>query len=202
MDRDNHAAPYPYLDRDQRNGRVLKAEESDEELRGLAFEDYRRLKRQKLRKTFVMKSYVWEVTPSPDRDEDELYEQEAEELVEKYEKEKEKEKESSEFSEREKDRETKSKVEADSEPESESESETDDSPVRRKKKSRSRKSRKYESESDSESDEYSDESEGAEKRRDLPGPELQWCSSYHLFPLEKVPELYQGYVESTVGMRI
>lgn len=161
MDRDNHAAPYPYLDRDQRNGRVLKAEESDEELRGLAFEDYRRLKRQKLRKTFVMKSYVWEVSPSPDRDEDELYEREAEEVVEKYEGEKE----SSEFSEREKDRETKSKVEADSESESESESESDDSPVRRKKKSRSRKSRKYESESDSESDDYSDESEEDRRRR-------------------------------------
>ncbi|KAG5567575.1 hypothetical protein RHGRI_002945 [Rhododendron griersonianum] len=162
----NHAAPF--LDRDRRNGRGLEAEESDEELRGLSFEDYRRLKRQKLRKTFAVKSYVWEVTPSPDRGEDELYEQELEEIVEKYEGEKE----SSEFGEKEKNGERKSKVEVESESESESDnsgSESDDSPVRRKRKSRSskssRKSRKFESEGDSDSDGAGSESDDSAVRR-------------------------------------
>ncbi|KAE9464021.1 hypothetical protein C3L33_04109, partial [Rhododendron williamsianum] len=159
----NHAAPF--LDRDRRNGRGLEAEESDEELRGLSFEDYRRLKRQKLRKTFAVKSYVWEVTPSPDRGEDELYEQEPEEIVEKYEGEK-------ESSEKEKHGERKSKVEVESESESESDnsgSESDDSPVRRKRRSRSskssRKSRKFESEGDSESDGLGSESDDSAVRR-------------------------------------
>lgn len=112
-----------------------------------------------------MKSYVWEVTPSPDRGEDELYEQEPEEIVEKYEGEK-------ESSEKEKHGERKSKVEVESESESESDnsgSESDDSPVRRKRRSRSskssRKSRKFESEGDSESDGLGSESDDSAVRR-------------------------------------
>lgn len=115
-----------------------------------------------------MKSYVWEVTPSPDRGEDELYEQEPEEIVEKYEGEKE----SSEFSEKKKNGERKSKVEVESESESESDnsgSESDDSPVRRKRKSRSlkssRKSGKFESEGDSELDGSGSESDDSAVRR-------------------------------------
>ncbi|KAF7153204.1 hypothetical protein RHSIM_Rhsim01G0273900 [Rhododendron simsii] len=173
----NHAAPF--LDRDRRNGRGLEAEESDEELKGLSFEDYRRLKRQKLRKTFAVKSYVWEVTPSPERGEDELYEQEPEEIAEKYEGEKE----SSDFSEKEKNGERKSKVEVESESESESdgsESESDDSPVRRKRKSRSskstRKSRKFESEGDSELDGSGSESDDSAVRRKSRSSKSGWKS--------------------------
>ncbi|XP_058209400.1 uncharacterized protein LOC131322174 [Rhododendron vialii] len=173
----NHAAPF--LDRDRRNGRGLEAEESDEELKGLSFEDYRRLKRQKLRKTFPVKSYVWEVTPSPDRGEDELYEQEPEEIAEKYEREKE----TSDFSEKEKNGGRKSKVEVGSESESESDgsgSESDDSPVRRKRKSRSskssRKSRKFESEGDSELDGLGSESDDSAVRRKSRSSKSGWKS--------------------------
>ncbi|KAF7129371.1 hypothetical protein RHSIM_Rhsim10G0030500 [Rhododendron simsii] len=135
-------------------GRGLEEEESDEELRGLSFEDYRRLKRQKLRKTFAVKSYVWEVTPNPDRGEDELYEQEPENR---------------------KSRSSKSSRKSrkfESEGDSESDgwgSESDDSAVRRKRKSRTsksgQKSGKLESEGVTESDESSDESEEDRRRR-------------------------------------
>ncbi|XP_010522731.1 PREDICTED: NKAP-like protein [Tarenaya hassleriana] len=54
-----------YLDRDYRNGRGSDSE-SDEELRGLSFEEYRRQKRLKMRKS--MRSCFWENTPSPPRD--------------------------------------------------------------------------------------------------------------------------------------
>ncbi|XP_057507392.1 uncharacterized protein LOC130790466 [Actinidia eriantha] len=173
LDRKNRDAPY--LDRDYRNRRVPEAE-SDEELRGLSFEDYRRLKRQKLRKTFTVKSYVWDVTPSPPRDERAWYDQEPEDITEKNEEEKE----SSDSSDREKGREAKSKVasELDSKSETESESEpdvsrseSDDSATRKKGKVKSKSSRssrrrrKSESASDSETDESSDESEEHRRRR-------------------------------------
>ncbi|GAB2275226.1 hypothetical protein Dimus_009987 [Dionaea muscipula] len=60
---------YSYLNRDApyRNGRAPGDDESDEELRGLSFEERRRLKRQKLRK--MLKNCIWEVTPSPPRNE-------------------------------------------------------------------------------------------------------------------------------------
>ncbi|KAL6978535.1 hypothetical protein U1Q18_020203 [Sarracenia purpurea var. burkii] len=178
-DRENRAAPF--LDRDYRNRRVTEVE-SDEELRGLSFEDYRRLKRQKLRKTFTLKSYVWDASPSPPRDGKESYEQEPEEITEKYEGEKE----SSDSSDKEKHRGTKSKADKrsmsgssdlKSETESESESdvsvsESDDSLPRKKRKSRksrsSRRSRKSESASDIESDESSDDSEEDNRRRKKP----------------------------------
>ncbi|GAB4841592.1 hypothetical protein Ancab_022306 [Ancistrocladus abbreviatus] len=57
-----------YLNRDgYHNGRVGDDGESDEELRGLSFEERRRLKRQKLRK--MLKNCIWNATPSPPRDE-------------------------------------------------------------------------------------------------------------------------------------
>ncbi|KAF5937407.1 hypothetical protein HYC85_024913 [Camellia sinensis] len=157
-DRKNRDAP-PYLDRDYRNERVPEAEpESDEELRGLSFEDYRRLKRQKLRKMFTLKSYVWDLTPSPPRHENDPYEQEPEEITDKYEEEKGN---SSDSSDKVKDRGAKSDPNSESESESESESDadSDDSRSRRKRKSRSsrRRSRKSESVGDSESDEFSDD---------------------------------------------
>lgn len=49
-----------------RNGRWSDSEGSDEELKGLPYEEFRRLKRQKLRK--MLKDCIWNVTPSPPRD--------------------------------------------------------------------------------------------------------------------------------------
>ncbi|XP_010556782.1 PREDICTED: NKAP family protein UM04995-like [Tarenaya hassleriana] len=54
-----------YLDRDYRNGRGSDSE-SDEELKGLSFEESRRQKR--LRKRKSMRFCFWENTPSPPRD--------------------------------------------------------------------------------------------------------------------------------------
>ncbi|KAL2323539.1 hypothetical protein Fmac_027918 [Flemingia macrophylla] len=53
-----------YLDRD-RGGWQRSDSESDEELKGLSYEEYRRLKRQKMRKS--LKHCIWDVTPSPPR---------------------------------------------------------------------------------------------------------------------------------------
>ncbi|KAF8394405.1 hypothetical protein HHK36_020613 [Tetracentron sinense] len=64
FDRTDRAAPF--LDRDFRNGRVSESE-SDEELKGLSYEEYRRFKRQKMRKS--LKKCIWNVTPSPPRSE-------------------------------------------------------------------------------------------------------------------------------------
>ncbi|XP_073023077.1 uncharacterized protein [Primulina eburnea] len=54
-----------YLDRDFRNGHDMDPQ-SDEELKGLGYEEYRRLKRQRLRKN--LKTCIWNCTPSPPRD--------------------------------------------------------------------------------------------------------------------------------------
>ncbi|XP_073051531.1 uncharacterized protein [Primulina eburnea] len=54
-----------YLDRDFRNGHDADPE-SDEDLKGLGYEEYRRLKRQRLRKN--LKIFIWNCTPSPPRD--------------------------------------------------------------------------------------------------------------------------------------
>ncbi|XP_073292238.1 uncharacterized protein [Primulina huaijiensis] len=54
-----------YLDRDFRNGHDADPE-SDEDLKGLGYEEYRRLKRQRLRKH--LKKFIWNCTPSPPRD--------------------------------------------------------------------------------------------------------------------------------------
>ncbi|KAL1547234.1 NF-kappa-B-activating protein-like [Salvia divinorum] len=53
-----------YLDRDNRNEQHVESD-SDEELKGLSYEEYRRLKRQKLRKS--LKNCIWNCTPSPPR---------------------------------------------------------------------------------------------------------------------------------------
>ncbi|KAG6580871.1 NKAP family protein, partial [Cucurbita argyrosperma subsp. sororia] len=68
-----------YLDR---NGRASEESDSDEELKGLNYEDYRRMKRQKLRKT--LKHCIWRVTPSPPRNGNEDYEDKDDEILEKY----------------------------------------------------------------------------------------------------------------------
>ncbi|XP_027937072.1 NF-kappa-B-activating protein [Vigna unguiculata] len=53
-----------YLDRDRGDWQRSNSE-SDEELKGLNYEEYRRLKRQKMRKS--LKYCIWNVTPSPPR---------------------------------------------------------------------------------------------------------------------------------------
>ncbi|KAL1830573.1 hypothetical protein ACET3Z_000224 [Daucus carota] len=140
-----------YLDRDYRNGGGRGGgEESDEELKGLNFQEYRRLKRQKMRKD--LRNYVWNVTPSPPRNENEEEEVEEEDVVEGVEKDKEIMSKSGDSS-------------------SSSEEESDDSRSRRKKKSKSRRSSKRRSrkssvsESESESSEDSSDSEEEYRRR-------------------------------------
>ncbi|XP_076960013.1 uncharacterized protein LOC143636251 isoform X2 [Bidens hawaiensis] len=128
-----------YLDRGNGNGNGNGQEsESDEELRGLSYEEYRRLKRQKGRK--MLKNCIWNVTPSPPRGDDDFDEVELEENVEKDVVE--------EKSDLEKARGGPS--DSDSETESDSDdSESDDSRLRRrKKKSKSTRSRESESDSD------------------------------------------------------
>ncbi|TYK25498.1 NF-kappa-B-activating protein [Cucumis melo var. makuwa] len=68
-----------YLDR---NGRASDESDSDEELKGLNYEEYRRLKRQKLRKS--LKHCIWRVTPSPPRNGNEEYEEKYDDILEKY----------------------------------------------------------------------------------------------------------------------
>lgn len=142
-----------YLDRDYRNGGGGNVgDESDEELKGLSFQEYRRLKRQKMRKD--LRNYIWNLTPSPPRienEEDEVEEDDVAEFVEK-------------------DKEVLSKSGDDSS----SEEESDDSRSRRKRKSKSRskskrskqRSRKLsESESDESSEDLSSDSEEYRRRR-------------------------------------
>nr|CAD1826231.1 unnamed protein product [Ananas comosus var. bracteatus] len=63
----------PYHDRPSRNGKPYgsrdddDSEEDDEELKGLSYFEYRRLKRQKLRRK--LKNCIWTVTTSPPRSE-------------------------------------------------------------------------------------------------------------------------------------
>lgn len=70
-----------YLDRDRGNGERSDSE-SDEELRGLTFEEYRRLKRQKMRK--MLKHCIWNITPSPPRYDHDDLEDKAEEISGKF----------------------------------------------------------------------------------------------------------------------
>lgn len=137
-----------------RNGRRSESEESDEELKGLSFEEYRRLKRQKLRKT--LKYCIWNVTPSPPRVENDEFEIEdkADEISERY-----GEEEKSESGEKKKEK-----------AKSESESESEDLRSRKRKKGSSSKRRgrnsKYsDSESESESDDESESDEDDDRRQ-------------------------------------
>ncbi|KAF3436283.1 hypothetical protein FNV43_RR23375 [Rhamnella rubrinervis] len=147
--------------------RARTSEESDEELKGLNYEEYRRLKRQKMRK--MLKNCIWNVTPSPPRYENDEFEldDKADEISDKrdeeknvlIEKEKANGKEKLEF---------KSKhTESDSEDESEG---SEDSRSRKRRKSsgskrRGRKSSYSESQSESESEDESDSDEEDYGRR-------------------------------------
>ncbi|XP_058095580.1 uncharacterized protein LOC131240997 [Magnolia sinica] len=55
----------PFLNRGAWNGGRFSDSDDDEDLKGLSFEEYRRLKRQKLRKS--LKNCIWNATPSPPR---------------------------------------------------------------------------------------------------------------------------------------
>ncbi|CAN1187482.1 NKAP family protein [Linum perenne] len=119
-----------------RNGRGAESE-SDEELKGLSFEEMRRLKRMKLRKSI---SYsIWEVTPSPPRNGNETDEEEIERNEDDLEDDKSDEENG------------KLKIEsAHSDSDSDSESDSDDSLSRRKKRSSRSKRRSKDSDSSSE----------------------------------------------------
>ncbi|KAK4607741.1 hypothetical protein RGQ29_001528 [Quercus rubra] len=152
--------------RDSRNGNRSESE-SDEELKGLNPEEYRRLKRQKMRRALTR--CIWNCTPSPPRNENDNGNEKADEISDKYGGEDELiggGKSDSSSKEKAKVSNRKGKSESQSNSESESESETDDSRSKRKRKSKSSisKSRKYESdESDSESE--SDEQEEEERKQ-------------------------------------
>ncbi|KAL0459520.1 UNVERIFIED_CONTAM: NKAP family protein [Sesamum latifolium] len=152
LDYDNRKKPY--LDRDYRNGRCSESE-SDEELKALPFEEYRRLKRQKLRK--MLTNSFWNCTPSPPRDPNEKSDGELEEDAGVAE-----EKQSKGLK---AGAENSTESESDSETE-DSESESDDSRSRRGRKSGSRRrSKRSKSLSESESEEESSEEDSQEDRR-------------------------------------
>ncbi|KAL1320941.1 hypothetical protein AAHE18_14G093600 [Arachis hypogaea] len=151
-----------FHNRDRRNGdwRRRFDSESDEELKGLPFEEYRRLKRQKMRKS--LRHCIWNITLSPPRreNEQESEEEKAEEINEKYGIE------NNDSSDKEIKHYEKSKSESNLESSSESESESDGSRSRRKrrKSSGSKRSRRK-SNSDNESDESESESDDSISRR-------------------------------------
>ncbi|CAL5196037.1 unnamed protein product [Lathyrus oleraceus] len=127
-----------YLDRDRSDFKRSESE-SDEELKGLSYEEYRRLKRQKMRKS--MKYCIWNVTPSPPRRENEDIEDvyKAEEISEKYD--------------GKDDKEVKPKAKSESVSDESDGSDSDNPRLRKKRsKSSSKKSRSH-SESESEEDE-------------------------------------------------
>ncbi|CAK7346573.1 unnamed protein product [Dovyalis caffra] len=149
-----------------RNGRESE-EESDEELKGLSFEERRRLKRQKMRKS--MRYCIWNATPSPPRvDDEEEFEEKADEIEEKYGEDGEKNEDSSGKG-KEKGNNAKGKSKSDSPGSSESESESDDSREKRKRRRSSSKRRGRNIDSDIESDasesESDSESDSEEDRR-------------------------------------
>ncbi|XP_030552828.1 NF-kappa-B-activating protein [Rhodamnia argentea] len=154
-----------YLDRDYRGNGRFSESDSDEELKGLSTEDYRRLKRQKMRK--ALKFCIWNCTPSPPRYEGDESEEKAEEIDEKYGEDLEK----SDSSEKENGKEKgKGKSTSDSEEssDSESESEPSGSGLRKKKRRSSSKHRSRElsgSESEPESERESGSDDTASKKK-------------------------------------
>ncbi|XP_030458057.2 uncharacterized protein LOC115678761 [Syzygium oleosum] len=163
----------PYLDRDCRGNGRFSDSDSDGELKGLSTEEYRRLKRQKMRK--ALKFCIWNCTPSPPRYEGDELEEKAEEIDEKYGEDLEK----SDSSEKENGRakgKGKSKPVSedlsDGETDSESESEPSGFGLRKKKKKRSSSSKRRsrglsgsESESESERESGSDDSTSRRKAK-------------------------------------
>ncbi|CAA3006172.1 Hypothetical predicted protein [Olea europaea subsp. europaea] len=155
-----------FLDRDYRNGHGES--ESDEELKSLGFEEYRRLKRQKLRK--LLRNCIWNSTPSPPRDPKQSSDLEPEdEITRKFEEEKENREDNKLKSGSKRLNSNSSESESESEPE-DLESRSDDSLSRKKTKSKklsSRRRRRSKSVSDSESgsEESSDDEDTEEENR-------------------------------------
>lgn len=144
--------------------------ESDEDLKGLPFEEYRRLKRQKLRK--MLKNCIWNCTPSPPRTENDPEEDDDPDEIQNHDL-KDKVNEDRDRSKMDSKRPSDDSSESESDSDSESsESESDDSRYRKSKSRKSRKSSsirrsraRSSSESESESDYSSDDSEVKAKRR-------------------------------------
>ncbi|KAI6695558.1 hypothetical protein NL676_023268 [Syzygium grande] len=163
----------PYLDRDCRGNGRFSDSDSDGELKGLSTEEYRRLKRQKMRK--ALKFCIWNCTPSPPRYEGDELEEKAEEIDEKYGEDLEK----SDSSEKENGRakgngksKPVSEDSSDGETDGESESEPSGSGLRKKKKkkkrssSSKRRSRELSgSESESEGERESGSDDSASRRK-------------------------------------
>lgn len=185
-DQDRRNRVTPFLDRGRRNGRFSDSE-SDEELKGLSFEEYRRLKRQKMRKN--LRKCIWNATPSPPRKESENQhpEQEPDEISLKYAEEDE---DNGDSSDGDLKKVNKRGAKADSEGagsessdnETDSESESDDSRSRRTKKSkrasssrrRNRKSYSTESEADDDDSESSDSNDDEEDRKQRKKSSRRW----------------------------
>ncbi|KAE8685514.1 NKAP-like protein [Hibiscus syriacus] len=167
---------HSYLDRDYRNGKQSESE-SDEELKGLNFEEYRRLKRQKMRKALIF--CIWENTPSPPRNEDDDLEDKGDKISDKYgEDEGDEKSDSDKENENKSNKRVKSESESEksgnSESESESESGSDYSRSRKRKKGSTskrrsgrskRRSRKTSSSKDNESSDTESESDDEEDKR-------------------------------------
>ncbi|XP_009596019.1 uncharacterized protein [Nicotiana tomentosiformis] len=157
----------PDLDRDYRNGKIADSD-SDEELKakGLNFEEYRRLKRQKLRKQ--LKNCIWNCTPSPPRNENEPEYDEPDEIVEKSVDEKVKKTDESKkdlkFSKSESEASDSDSEASDSESSEDLESRKSRKRKKLRSRRRSRRSRR-ESESQSESEEESSDDSEEEERR-------------------------------------
>lgn len=157
-----------FLDRDSRDAGRFDSD-SDEEIKGLSYEEFRRLKRQKMRK--MLKRCIWNVTPSPPRGESDDWEEKREEISDEDEHDDVVKTDSG-------DKETKTKVESESSSEksasresespseSESDSESDGSRSRRKmRRSSGSKRRSRKSYSDAESEESESESEDERPQR-------------------------------------
>ncbi|CAI0400746.1 unnamed protein product [Linum tenue] len=152
-----------------RNGRDVESE-SDEELKDLTFEEKRRLKRQKLRKSL---SYcIWEVTPSPPRDENETDEEEMERRGDGSSDKRGMEESKNDSSGKEKLGDGKGKSETESgdsgssASESDSDNESEDLKSRKKKRSSSSKRRRTKSPMDSDSESDEDVGESASDSED------------------------------------
>ncbi|KAE8686146.1 hypothetical protein F3Y22_tig00111084pilonHSYRG00049 [Hibiscus syriacus] len=166
---------HSYLDRDYRNGKQSESE-SDEELKGLNFEEYRRLKRQKMRK--ALRFCIWENTPSPPRNEDDDLEDKGDEISEKYGEDngdeksdsgKENEKKDNRRVKSESESEKSGSSESESESENESESDSDDLRYRKRKKESSKRknrSKRRSGKASSSSDNESGQSESNEEEED------------------------------------
>lgn len=140
-----------YLDRDYRNGRRGDSD-SDEELKGLSHEEYRRHRRLKMRKS--AKFCFWENTPSPPRNQNEDSDENADEIQ------------VIERDDKSKDKKGKSGSESDS---GKSDSESDGLRSKKRKSksksSRSKRRRKRSYDSDSESEGSDSDSEEEDRRR-------------------------------------